>query len=64
MQTFRITENDQSHPQWLTDAIMNGEIVVKGTSTSDYRVYVVNGITVGPGDRITFDGSEYQGIIG
>lgn len=57
MLEFIIGYEAQTLPYWLTAAIDNGTVTVKGSSTSEARYYTVGGVTAGPEDRLVFDGS-------
>jgi len=57
MLEFIVGYEAQTLPYWLTAAINNGSVVVKGSSTSEERYYHLNGQVAGPGSTLVFDGS-------
>lgn len=54
---FVVSYDAQVIPAWLAEAISNGTVTVKGSSTSEVRYYHVNGEVAGPEQTLVFDGS-------
>ncbi|QXO09984.1 hypothetical protein pEaSNUABM37_00023 [Erwinia phage pEa_SNUABM_37] len=54
---FVVGYDAQNIPGWLADAISNGAVTVKGSSTSEVRYYHVNGQVAGPEQTLMFDGN-------
>lgn len=53
---FFIKAEPQQIPEWLSQAILEGNVVVRGDSGSNVQYFIVNGEAATVGQQLVFDG--------